>query len=115
MSRVRLMTWVFLLLSTMFFCLSDFRVASETPLLTMLPYFWTADFDAFAATREWQDFDRRERTRFVRDRLGLWKIQERYYTVRRYLSSDELLRMAREAEARRDHEFLAFAALELPR
>ena len=52
MRRTRFMTWFFLTLSLAFFCMRDFRVALETPLLFSLPAFWTGEHGSLERGRE---------------------------------------------------------------
>ncbi len=119
MQRIRFQTWVFLALAAAFFLIRDFRVASESPRLVLLPAGWSAGFGAGAEAREARESLTKVGLDVVPDPLGnffwLTRILERSYTLERYVSPDEFLRLGREAISRKDCEFLAFAAMHAPR
>jgi hypothetical protein len=83
--RTRFMSWFFLVLGLAFFALPDFRRALEAPLAGV----YLSQPDRFS---------------------GL----ARFFTLPRYVSNDELLDLAREADDRGESDFPAFAALNLP-
>jgi hypothetical protein len=117
MRRTRFMTWFFVVLSLAFFCVGDFRVALEAPLVALLPDVWTGDFGAAAVARkagEWFAEWKRSAWRFHLLDWGTARILERLYTLERYVTPQQLRRLAYEAEQRGDSQFMAFAALHLP-
>jgi len=118
MRRTRFMTWFFVVLSLAFFCLRDFRRALETPLVALLPWGWTGGYEAsedVGVIEESYAMFNVSPWRLRLLRLGTGRILSRFYTLERYATPDELRRMANEAEKTRDYEFMAFAALHLPR
>ncbi len=94
MRRTRFMSWFFLALSLAFFFVQDFRFALEAPLANYVHARWERAI--FSGTPE------------APARL------EKLYTLERYVSYPELIRLADEASQRGDAKFVAFAALSLP-
>jgi hypothetical protein len=92
MRRTRFMSWFFLVLSLGFFFVRDFRHALETPLAD---YWWAHQINTL-------------------DRPAKPSLLTRLYTLRRYVSAEELRALAEEAATRGDNKFVAFAALNLP-
>lgn len=116
MRRTRFMTWFFLALSLTFFCMREFRVALETPLLFYLPSGWTGEYGSLESSRElytgWGvQFSLPLR---ILEATGVAGRLDRRFTLERYASPDQFRRMTRTAEQQGDGEFPAFAALHLP-
>ena len=116
MRRTRFMTWFFLTLSLAFFCMRDFRVALETPLLFSLPAFWTGEHGSLERGREfYASIGCSLPLPFrILDRMGLAGHLNRRFTLERYLSLYQFRRMTHTAEQQGNVEFLAFAASHLP-
>lgn len=85
MRRTRFISWFFLVLGLAFFALPEFRRALEAPL-ARLYFSQPARYPGLA----------------------------RFFTLKRYVSDEELLQMGRAADERGDSDLTAFAALNLP-
>ncbi len=94
MRRTRFMSWFFLALSLAFFFVRDFRFALEAPLAN---YVYARQMAAIFSGAPKPPA-----------RL------EKLYTLERYVSYPDLIRLADEAAQRGDAKFVAFAALSLP-
>ena len=114
MRKTRFMTWFFLSLSLALFCVRGFRPALEAPLAALVPYGWDGEYGA-AADANSDDWAREQTPwQVFLLRFGTGHIIERLYTLRRYLTPEELRQTARAAEQKGDTNFVAFAALHLP-
>jgi hypothetical protein len=108
------MTWFFLTLSLAFFCARNFRPVLEAPLAMLLPTYWSSDYDAAAfAIQTSEDLDNRT-WQVGLLKLGTGRILERFFSLRRYATPEQLRQMARDAERSGDTTTMAFAALHLP-
>lgn len=94
MRHTRFMSWFFLALSLAFFFVRDFRYALEAPLANYVYTRW------FAA--------------ILNGTPGPPPRLEKLYTVERYVSYPQLIRLADQAAQRGDAKSVAFAALSLP-
>lgn len=114
MRRTRFMTWFFLSISIALLCVRSFRPALEAPLTALLPDDWVGEFGAAESARNNYFEGDQTGLQVALLSLGTGRILERLFSLRRYITPDELRQKARDAEPSGDSEFMAFAALHLP-